>query len=147
MKFYTPAEIEKEKDLYTDYVNSHHGDALENATVYASREFDEDNNVVSFYLGIEDANGHDTGSGLDERHAGKAALETYYVVETQNNNSIRKAEKIKVKSLTAAKRHATRNQVYQSTVLTIFSDIDENGYGINELTSKDTGFSNRNQWT
>jgi len=70
MKFYTPAEIEKEKDLYTDYVNSHHGDALENASVYVNREFlGED--VVSFYLGIEDANGHDTGSGLDETYCRK----------------------------------------------------------------------------
>ena len=147
MKFYTPEEIKEAKDLYRDFITTHHEDALENATVYVSREFDGDNNVASFYLGIEDATGTDTGSGLDERHEGKAALETYYVSETQNSNSIRKVEKIKVKSLTAAKRHATRNQVYQGTVLTIFSEIDENGYGTREISSKDTGFSNRNEWT
>ena len=79
MKFYTPEEIKEAKDLYRDFITTHHEDALENATIYVSREFDGDNNVASFYLGIEDATGTDTGSGLDERHEGKAALETYYV--------------------------------------------------------------------
>jgi len=66
-KFYTPEEIKEAKDLYEDFLNTHE-DALENARVYVSREFDENNNVISFCLGIEDADGNDTGSGLDETY-------------------------------------------------------------------------------
>jgi len=71
-KFYTDTEIKEAKDLYEDFLNTHHEDALENARVYVNREL-EDNNVVSFYLGIADANGHDTGSGLDETYCRKSA--------------------------------------------------------------------------
>ena len=66
-KFYTPEEIKEAKDLYEDFLNTHE-DALENARVYVSREFDENNNVISFCLGIEDTDGNDTGSGLDETY-------------------------------------------------------------------------------
>ena len=74
-------------------------------------------------------------------------MKTYYVAETQNLNSIRQTEKIEAKDLTAAKRAATKNQIFQGTVLKIYSEVDENGYGVNELASKDTGFANRNIWT
>ena len=73
-------------------------------------------------------------------------MKTYYIAETQNSGSIRKAEKIEVKNLTAAKRKASLEQVYQGTTLSIFSDIDENGYGVDLITSKNTGFSNTNTW-
>ena len=73
-------------------------------------------------------------------------METYYIAETQNLNSVRTAEKIEVKSLTAAKINASKNQVFEGTTLSIFADVDENGYGVDLIASKDTGYSNRNIW-
>ena len=60
-------------------------------------------------------------------------MRTYYVSETQNANSIRQAEKISAEDLTAAQKIAAENQVFQGTVLKIYSDVNENGYGVNEL--------------
>jgi len=74
-------------------------------------------------------------------------MKTYYISETQNGNSIRKAEKIEAKNLTSAKRTATRNQIYQGTVLSIYRNIGENGFGFNLVTSKNTSFANTNRWT
>jgi hypothetical protein len=73
-------------------------------------------------------------------------METYYIAETQNSGSIRKAEKIEAKNLSAAKRKTTMEQVYQGTTLSIFSNIDENGYGVDIITSKNTGFPNTSNW-
>ena len=60
-------------------------------------------------------------------------MRTYYVSETQNLQSIRQAEPISAEDLTTAEKIAVENQVFQGTVLKIYSDVNENGYGVNEL--------------
>ena len=73
-------------------------------------------------------------------------MKTYYITETQNANSIRYAEKITAKNLSSAKRQATKNQVYQGTVLKIYEDIVKYGCPMYLLSSKNTGFENTNHW-
>lgn len=52
-------------------------------------------------------------------------MKTFYIAETQNLASIRATDKVEAKSLTSAKRIASRNQTFQGTVLKIF---DAAGY-------------------
>lgn len=47
---------------------------------------------------------------------------TYYIVEAQNFASTREGEFYTASSLSAAKRHATRNQFFQNTVLMIYAN-------------------------
>lgn len=53
-------------------------------------------------------------------------MTTYYMSE--NNGGFRKAEKLNATTLTAAKREATRKQVFQGTKLVIGVEINENGF-------------------
>lgn len=64
---------------------------------------------------------------------------TYYFAEVGNLNSYCKAEKIEAENLTAAKRMASRRQVFLGTCLKIGWGLDGNGF-INELlTIKEPG--------
>lgn len=74
-------------------------------------------------------------------------MKTYYVAELLNRGSYRKAEKIKAKNLTSAKRTASRNQLYQGTTLVIFFGIDDDGFGEGELCRKETGYGKSNKWS
>ena len=49
----------------------------------------------------------------------------FTIYELQNLNSVRDGELINVKSLISAKRYATKNQVWQGTVLRV---CDESGH-------------------
>lgn len=53
-------------------------------------------------------------------------MTTYYMSE--NNGGFRKAEKLKAETLTAAKREATRKQVFQGTRVAIGTELNENGF-------------------
>ena len=57
---------------------------------------------------------------------------TYYFAEVGNINSYRQAEKIEAENLTAAKRMASRRQVFLDTCLKIGWRLDSNGF-INEV--------------
>lgn len=57
---------------------------------------------------------------------------TYYFSEVGNLNSYRQAEKIEAENLTAAKRMASRRQMFLGTYLKIGWGLDSNGF-INEL--------------
>ena len=57
---------------------------------------------------------------------------TYYFAEVGNINSYRQAEKIEAENLTAAKRMASRRQVFLDTCLKISWGLDSNGF-INEV--------------
>ena len=46
-------------------------------------------------------------------------MTTYIITELQNANSYRKGETVEVKNLTAAKRKASRLQMFQGTVMEI----------------------------
>lgn len=56
----------------------------------------------------------------------------YYFSEVDSLNSYRQATKIEAESLTAAKKMASRRQVFQGTCLKIGWGLDSNGF-INEL--------------
>lgn len=60
-------------------------------------------------------------------------MTTYIITEKQNTNSTRKGEAIQAKSLTQAKRAASRMQGFEGTVMTIES---ENGH---EISYKEDG--------
>ncbi len=53
---------------------------------------------------------------------------TYYFSETDNFASYRVANALKAKTLTAAKREASRNKYFQGTCLKIGTAIDEDGF-------------------
>nr|DAY12532.1 MAG TPA: hypothetical protein [Caudoviricetes sp.] len=53
-------------------------------------------------------------------------MTTYYMSE--NNGGFRKAEKLNAETLTAAKREATRKQVFQGTRVAIGIKLNENGF-------------------
>ncbi len=57
---------------------------------------------------------------------------TYYFSEVGNLNSYRQAEEIEAENLTAAKRMASRRQVFLNTCLKIGWGLDGNGF-INEV--------------
>ena len=46
-------------------------------------------------------------------------MTTYYITEKQNQESVRQGKTVECKDLAAAKRHATKNQCFHGTVLTI----------------------------
>lgn len=52
----------------------------------------------------------------------------YYMMESSNENSFRKAEPLKAESLIAAKREASRKAAFYDSVLTIGTEIDEDGF-------------------
>ncbi len=58
----------------------------------------------------------------------------YYFSEVYNLNSYRQAERIDAENLTAAKRMASRRQVFLDTCLKIGWGLDSNGF-INEVLS------------
>ena len=53
-------------------------------------------------------------------------MTTYYMSE--NNRGFRKAKKLNATTLTAAKREATRKQVFQGTRLVIGTEVNEDGF-------------------
>ena len=53
-------------------------------------------------------------------------MTTYYMSE--NNGGFRKAEKLNAATLTAAKREATRKQVFQGTRLIIGTEVNKDGF-------------------
>ena len=60
----------------------------------------------------------------------------YYVAEVARLHSFAKAEKINVKSLTSAKRSASRYQLFQDTVLYLGRAVDSNGFIIEPIAVK-----------
>lgn len=52
----------------------------------------------------------------------------YYMMETITGNSFRKTEPLKAENLTAAKREASRKAVFCDSVLTIGTEIDDEGF-------------------
>ena len=55
-------------------------------------------------------------------------MTTYYCAEMPAGNAYCKAdEKFEAKTLTQAKRHATRRQVFQGTALVLGTAVDETG--------------------
>ena len=52
-------------------------------------------------------------------------MTTFIITEKQNINSLRQSEKIEAKNLTAAKRAATKAQIFVGTVLTIENESGE----------------------
>lgn len=52
-------------------------------------------------------------------------MNTYIITETQNANSIRKGYEIQAKDLASAKRIASKNQVFEGTVLSIYNEKEE----------------------
>jgi hypothetical protein len=66
-------------------------------------------------------------------------MTTYYIAELQNRNSYRKAEKIDAKTLTAAKRVATRRQAFQGTVLEIGTTVNSQGFILNPIAVRENG--------
>jgi len=70
-------------------------------------------------------------------------MNTYYITETQNGNSVRQAESITCKNISSAKRQATKAQYYFGTVLKIYASSGHNGYGEGLISTKHTGFANK----
>lgn len=66
----------------------------------------------------------------------------YYVAEVARMHSFAKAEKINARSLTSAKRVASKYQMFQDTVLYIGEEIDNNGFIVNPIAVK-----KGNEWT
>ena len=64
---------------------------------------------------------------------------TYYFAEVGNINSYRQAEKIEAENLTAAKRLASRRQVFLDTCLKIGWGLDSNGFISKVLAIKEPG--------
>ena len=61
---------------------------------------------------------------------------TYYVAEVARLHSFAKAEKINAKSLTSAKRSASRYQMFIGTILYLGRAIDSNGLIIEPIAIK-----------
>ena len=61
---------------------------------------------------------------------------TYYVAEVARLHSFAKAEKINAKSLTSAKRSASRYQMFIGTILYLGRAIDSNGFIIEPIAIK-----------
>lgn len=59
----------------------------------------------------------------------------YYIEETQNTQK-RAARRVEVKSLTAAKRFATKTRVHEESTLSIYRNRDNNGHGFNLVSRK-----------
>ena len=68
----------------------------------------------------------------------KMKKNTYYVMET-TPGGYREANKIHATSLTAAKRAASRAQVFYGTELLIGLSVDENGFVRNPIAVKEVG--------
>ena len=66
----------------------------------------------------------------------------YYVAEVTSPHSFAKAERINAKSLTSAKRMASRYQMFQDTVLYLGRATDGNGFIIEPIAVK-----NGDKWT
>lgn len=52
----------------------------------------------------------------------------YYMMETSNANAFCKAEPLKAQNLTAAKREASRKAAFYDTVLTIGTELNDEGF-------------------
>ena len=63
-------------------------------------------------------------------------METYYVAELQNEYSYGKASIIEAKSLSHAKKLATKAQVFRNTVLEIGLSVDDCGFIIHPICRK-----------
>ena len=61
---------------------------------------------------------------------------TYYVSEVARLHSFAKAAKIEAKSITGAKRMASRYQLFQNTVLYLGRAVDSNGFIIEPIAVK-----------
>ena len=53
---------------------------------------------------------------------------TFYFSETTDTNSLKKALQLKATNLTAAKREASRKQVFLNSILTIGTAVNEDGF-------------------
>ena len=62
-----------------------------------------------------------------------------YMSELMNANALSKAEPLKAKDLTAAKREASRKQAFQDTVLELGTEVDEEGFLRNVVSCKENG--------
>ena len=60
----------------------------------------------------------------------------YYVAEVARLHSFAKAERIEAKSLTEAKRRASRCQMFLGTVLYLGRTVDSNGFIIEPVAVK-----------
>lgn len=67
---------------------------------------------------------------------------TYYFAEVEKAGNLRKAEKLKAVTLTAAKREASKKKVFAGTVLCIGTDITEQGFLKDRIAVKESG-----KWT
>lgn len=52
----------------------------------------------------------------------------YYMMETGNANAFCKAEPLKAQNLTSAKREASRKAAFYDTVLTIGTELNDEGF-------------------
>lgn len=60
----------------------------------------------------------------------------YYFAETTSLPPLRKAEPLKARNLTAAKREASRNAAFWGTVLTIGTAVDSEGFLLNPVARR-----------
>ena len=60
----------------------------------------------------------------------------YYVSEVTALHSFAKAARIEAKSLTGAKRSASRYQMFQDTILYLGETVDRNGFIIDPIAVK-----------
>ena len=60
----------------------------------------------------------------------------YYVAEVARLHSFAKAEKIMAKSISSAKRMASRYQLFQGTILYLGRAVDSNGFIIDPIAVK-----------
>lgn len=61
---------------------------------------------------------------------------TFYFAELSDKCSHRTAEKLQAKTLTAAKREASRKCVFHNTVLEIGTEINEDGFILSPICQK-----------
>lgn len=63
-------------------------------------------------------------------------MTTYYFSETNHINAFSTGEALKAKTLSAAKREASKKQCFQGTVLKIGTHLNEDGLLIDEIAVK-----------
>ena len=80
-----------------------------------------------------------TREGMERLYGKEQPKQTYYFAEFQNAGSYRQAEKLKAKSLRAAKREASMRQAFYGTVLEIGCEVNEDGFILNPVARKEVG--------
>ena len=69
-------------------------------------------------------------------------MNTYTYYMSENNGGYRKAERLDATNLAAAKREATRKQVYQGTRLVIGTEVNADGFIEEAVSVKKDGIWN-----